>query len=85
MLNQLNVKARTEYLARVRNTPRALMTEQQLADLGVIEIEGRSAVSAPHHGHDDHGHDDHGHDADHGNKGHDSKGHGDHKQKEAAH
>ena len=68
------------------------MTEEQLADLGVIEIEGRSAVSAPHHGHDDHGHDDHGHghddnghDADHGNKGHDSKGHGDHKQKEAAH
>ncbi len=66
MLGQLNVKPRTEYLARVRNTPKRLMTTVQLVDLATLE--------APHHGdHGDHGHgDDHGH-------GHDDHGHEDHK------
>ena len=63
MLAQLNVKPRTEYLARVRNTPARLMTARQLKDLAELK--------APHH--DDHGHgghDDHGH----GAQGHDEHG-----------
>ena len=70
MLAQLNVKPRTEYLARVRNTPPSLMTRAQMNDLAMLE--------APHHGHDDHGgnhgHDNHGHDDHHeeGEKGHDA-------------
>lgn len=52
MLTQLNVKPRTSYLSRIRNTPAGLMTRAQLDDLAELE--------APHHGHDDHGHDDHG-------------------------
>ena len=51
MLEQLNVKPRTEYLARVTNPHKRLMTTFQLDDLANLE--------APHHGHDDHGHDDH--------------------------
>lgn len=68
MLEQLNIKPRTEYLARVRNPHHRLMTSAQLRDLAELK--------APHHaGHDDHGHeggdhdehhadhqDDHGHD-----------------------
>lgn len=75
MLGQLNVKPRTEYLARVRNTPKRLMTTAQLVDLATLE--------APHHGdhgdhgHGDHGHGDHGHGDDHGH-GHDDHGHEDH-------
>jgi molybdopterin-containing oxidoreductase family iron-sulfur binding subunit len=66
MLSQLNVKPRTEYLARVRNTPRPLMTTAQIKDL--------ETITAPHHGsHDDHGgHDDHG-----SHKGHEGEHHGD--------
>ncbi len=45
MLGQLNVKPRTSYLARIRNTPAALMTRVQLEDLAHLH--------APHHGHDD--------------------------------
>jgi molybdopterin-containing oxidoreductase family iron-sulfur binding subunit len=64
MLGQLNVKPRTEYLARVRNTPKRLMTTVQLVDLATLE--------APHHGdHGDHGHGDHGH----GEHGHDDHAH----------
>ncbi len=56
MLGQLNVKPRTEYLARVRNTPQRLMTAAQLNDLANLE--------APHHAdHDEH--------ADHAADGHD--------------
>lgn len=71
MLTQLNVKPRTTYLSRIRNTPVALMTRPQINDLLFLE--------APHHGdHGDHGHGDghdgHGHD----DHGHDDHGHGDH-------
>ena len=58
MLSQLNVRPRTEYLARIRNPHPQLMTRAQIHDLLHLE--------PPHHGHhDDHGHgdhDDHGHD-----------------------
>lgn len=74
MLSALNVKPRTEYLARVRNTPKRLMTRVQLTYLAELK--------APHHGsHGDHGHDDHGHGHDdhgHGDHGHDDHGHDDH-------
>ena len=73
MLSQLNVKPRTEYLARVRNTPKALMSAKQLEYLFELE--------PPHHGghgghgdHEDHGHDHHGG----GDHGHDDHGHDDH-------
>lgn len=48
VLEQLNTKPRTEYLARVRNPHRSLMTRFQLNDLANLET--------PHHGH----HDEHG-------------------------
>lgn len=67
MLTQLNVKPRTTYLARIRNTPISLMTRQQLAYLTELE--------APHHGHGEHGHGEHGHD-EHGDGEHDHDGHG---------
>ena len=59
MLDQLNVKPRTQYLARVLNPHPALMTRAQITDLNELE--------APHHGHNDEGHerhdgDDSGHD-----------------------
>ena len=50
ILEQLNIKPRTEYLARVRNPHPRLMTSFQIEDLETIES---------HHGHGDH-HDDHG-------------------------
>ena len=58
MLEQLNIKPRTEYLARVTNPNKRLMTSFQLDDLANLK--------APHHGHDDHGHDDHGTSDEHG-------------------
>ena len=61
MLEQLNVKPRTEYLARVTNPHKRLMTSFQLEDLETLE--------APHHGHGDHGHGD-DHSGDHGGEGH---------------
>jgi molybdopterin-containing oxidoreductase family iron-sulfur binding subunit len=59
MLEQLNVKPRTTYLSRIRNTPIALMTRAQIDDLVKTE--------EPHHDdHDAHGEtghgDDHAHD-----------------------
>ncbi|MCM2370857.1 TAT-variant-translocated molybdopterin oxidoreductase [Aporhodopirellula aestuarii] len=71
MLGQLNVKPRTTYLSRIRNTPVSLMTRVQLVDLTTLE--------APHHGHGGHGEEGHGHD-DHGHEenGHDDHGHDDH-------
>ncbi|WP_044302496.1 TAT-variant-translocated molybdopterin oxidoreductase [Rhodopirellula sallentina] len=75
MLTQLNVKPRTTYLSRIRNTPVSLMSRAQLIDLTTLE--------APHHGHghgDDHGHGEGGHDEsghdDHGDEGHGDEGHG---------
>ncbi len=71
MLGQLNVKPRTEYLARVRNPHQRLMTAKQLQDLAEME--------PPHHGdhgHEDHGDGDHGHEGDHGNDAH-AEGHAD--------
>jgi len=51
LLEQLNVKPRTEYLARIRNPHRRLMTAMQFKDL--------EKLKAPHHGeHDDHDHQD---------------------------
>lgn len=67
MLGQLNIKPRTEYLARVRNVPERLMTTRQLKDL-----EEYASHHGGGHGHDDHdGHahdDDHAHDEDHGHE-----------------
>ncbi len=68
MLSQLNVKPRTEYLAKVRNTPKPLMTTAQIKDL--------ETITAPHHGgHGDHdSHDDHG-DEHHDDEHHEGDGH----------
>ena len=71
MLGQLNIKPRTEYLARVRNPHKRLMTAKQLDDLVKLE--------APHH--DDHGHEDHAHEE----AGHDDHANGDHAHDEADH
>lgn len=60
MLAELNIKPRTLYLARVRNTHERLKTTDQLVD--------------PHHGHGSHG-GGHG-DAEHGDAGHSEAGHG---------
>ncbi|TWU15440.1 TAT-variant-translocated molybdopterin oxidoreductase [Allorhodopirellula heiligendammensis] len=68
MLGQLNVKPRTSYLSRIRNTPVALMTRAQLDDL--------TNLKAPHHGHEEHGHGEggeHGHDS--GEHAHDNGEH----------
>ncbi len=79
MLSQLNLKPRTEYLARVRNPHKRLMTSFQLDDL--------KKVKAPHHhDHGDHGDGDHGHNDEHGHDGghgHDD-GHAD-KEQDAKH
>jgi molybdopterin-containing oxidoreductase family iron-sulfur binding subunit len=48
MLGQLNLKPRTEYLARIRNTPPRLMSARQLLDLATLE--------APHHSGHNHDH-----------------------------
>ena len=61
MLEDLNVKPRTLYLARIRNVPRRLMTFDQLNPTW--------NTSPDRHGHDEHGHDDHGHEK--GAHGHD--------------
>ena len=79
ILEQLNIKPRTEYLARVRNPHPRLMTSQQIEDLATIKS---------HHGHGDHdghGGDDHG--DGHGGDAHASDGHGpdDHKHEEEDH
>ena len=79
MLEQLNVKPRTQYLARVRNPHARLMTSHQIEDL--------EKLKAPHghHGdeHGDHGHDDHNHhgegDDGHGHDEHSEHGSDDHK------
>ena len=65
LLGQLNLKPRTQYLARVSNPDSRLMTAQQRKDLADLE--------APHHG--EHGHGDHGHD-EHGHGDHDHDEHG---------
>ncbi|KAA1261253.1 Tetrathionate reductase subunit B precursor [Rubripirellula obstinata] len=72
MLEQLNVKPRTEYLARVRNTPKRLMTTFQLEYLADLESPHHNEHDQSHdlhgdgdHGHGDHGHDDHKYDEDH--------------------
>ena len=68
MLSQLNVKPRTEYLARIRNTPPELMTRKQIEDLETLKSH-----------HDDHGHDSHGEDHEaHGQSEHDAETHTDH-------
>jgi len=73
MLSQLNVKARTEYLARVTNPHKRLMTAKQLSDLVNLHLH------ESHHG--DHADGDHA-DGDHADGDHadgDHKGHdGDH-------
>ncbi len=69
MLGQLNVKPRTEYLARVRNPHQRLMTRVQLTDLAELK--------APHHGahagHGDDGHADDGHGDQADDQNHDAK------------
>jgi molybdopterin-containing oxidoreductase family iron-sulfur binding subunit len=65
MLGQLNIKPRTEYLARVRNPHKRLMTAKQLSDLENLESHHGGHGHGDDHGHDDHAHDDHAHDDDH--------------------
>jgi Fe-S-cluster-containing dehydrogenase component len=61
MLSQLNVKPRTMYLAKIRNTHPRLMTSIQLADLqkyGTPKAHGEGGHGESGHGHgDDHQHD----------------------------
>ena len=71
MLSQLNVKPRTIYLAKIRNTHPRLMTAIQLADLQTYGTPGHHGGHGEGHGqghgqdhHDDHEHD-HDHDHDH--------------------
>ncbi|EMI27128.1 TAT-variant-translocated molybdopterin oxidoreductase [Rhodopirellula europaea] len=73
MLSQLNVKPRTTYKARIRNTPLALMTRSQIDDLS-LEKPHHGHEEHGEHGHDDHGSDDHGHVE--GEHGHDDHAHG---------
>lgn len=68
MLSQLNVKPRTEYLARVRNPHRRLMTAVQLKDLA--EIKAHAHHGHEGEGHDGEAHDDHAGEAKHGEKPH---------------
>ena len=77
MLGQLNVKPRTEYLARVRNPHKRLMTAKQREDL--------VKFGEAHGGHDDHAHDDNGH-ADHAGADHTDADHAhdDHMEEAAA-
>lgn len=75
MLEQLNVKPRTEYLARVRNPHRRLMTARQLDDLANLK--------APHHG--DHGHGEGGHDEHSDEHSHDEHGQEEKHTEEQAH
>ena len=81
ILEQLNIKPRTEYLARVRNPNERLMTVEQINDFNDIEA---------HHGHG--GHDEHAehgdeHGDEHGEHGpdHDDADHKDADHKEEAH
>ena len=72
MLEQLNVKPRTEFLARVRNIPKPLWTRHQHEDFEHVHYHGHGS-----HGHDEHGeggHDDHadGHES-HGDHGHEKE------------
>lgn len=62
MLTQLNLKPRTEYLARVRNTPKRLMTAKQINDL--------ENLKPPHHHEGGHGSEDHHDDGHHGDDSH---------------
>ncbi|MEM6777580.1 MAG: TAT-variant-translocated molybdopterin oxidoreductase [Planctomycetota bacterium] len=78
LLEQLNVKPRTTYMARIRNTPFALMTRAQIDDLVNLEAphhHGGDHHGDDHHGGGDHGHDDHGHDDHDHDHGHDDHGH----------
>lgn len=66
MLSQLNVKPRTIYLAKIRNTHPRLMTSIQLADLQTYGTPGHHGHGHGHgEGHGDDHHDDHDHDHDH--------------------
>jgi molybdopterin-containing oxidoreductase family iron-sulfur binding subunit len=71
MLGQLNLKTRTQYLARVTNPHRRLMTAKQVDELLNME--------QPHsHGHGDHheSHDDDHGDGDHDHESHEAEEHG---------
>lgn len=65
LLEDLNTKPRTKYLAKIRNVPRRLMTHDQLHPTW--------NTSPMHYGHGQHGQDDHGH-GDHGHEHGDSHG-----------
>jgi molybdopterin-containing oxidoreductase family iron-sulfur binding subunit len=75
LLGQLNLKPRTQYLARVSNPHKRLMTFEQLKDLAELK--------APHHGshgsHADSGH----HGEEHHGEGHEDHDHGDHVEEHA--
>ena len=73
LLEQLNLKNRTTFLARVRNTPKSLMTTRQLKDLASLEMRVHHHEGGGHESDGDHG-DGHG-----GEESHDehAEGHGD--------
>ena len=60
MLSQLNLKPRTEYLARIRNPHSRLMTAAQKADLVKFKdyVHGHGE-HGDHEGHGDDSHDEH--------------------------
>ena len=73
MLAQLNVKPRTRYLARIRNTHPMLMTRVQLTDLTELEPPHHHAGHEAAHGEESHGEGGRG---SHGEDGHGGEGHG---------
>lgn len=71
MLGQLNLKTRTQYLARVTNPHRRLMTARQIEELETME--------QPHsHGHGGHGDEHHEGHGDEHHEGHDDHDHAEH-------
>ena len=75
LLEQLNIKPRTQYLARVRNPHRRLMTARQLQELATLQ--------PPHHA--DHGHEDGAHNEHHDDHAHDESHTENHATEETAH
>jgi molybdopterin-containing oxidoreductase family iron-sulfur binding subunit len=77
MLSQLNVKPRTTYLARIRNTPVRLMTRHQIEYINELEVHHGGHHGDDHHGEGHHGDDHHG-EGHHGEEHHDDHNPDDH-------
>ncbi|MEM9643877.1 MAG: 4Fe-4S dicluster domain-containing protein, partial [Planctomycetota bacterium] len=59
LLEQLNLKPRTTFMARIRNTPAILMTSHQLEDIATLKAPHHGGGHDSHDSHDEAGHDDH--------------------------